>query len=167
MQNQEPSLPCSLNTLGTYIFLCLSCTYALSLSIKGHEMRNFSKVSLQKRGLASSPVYRCGRQPWKRASLSAAQGSGTPQEEARLTGTHFLQPHRYYLFLLRDNKCPRRWKKLHGAVLNFSRLELQAKMRTCWEERWKKKKKRKKQNRTCGIPGFGIYFSHTISSYKN
>lgn len=70
----------------------VSLALSLSLSIKGHEMRNFSKVSLQKRGLASSPVYRCGREPSKRDSLSTAQESGNSHSpEARLSGTYRLK----------------------------------------------------------------------------
>lgn len=75
----------------------LSFTHTLSLPIKGHEMRNFSKVSLQEGWLASSPVYRCGRESSKRDSLNTAQESGTSHgSEARLSGTHHLKPHQQY-----------------------------------------------------------------------
>lgn len=95
-ENEEPTLLCSLNTLGTY--LLLSPPHTPSLSIKGHEMRNFSKVSLQKRGLASSPVYICGRESSKRDSLSAAQESRASHgPQARLSGTRWLEPHQYCL----------------------------------------------------------------------
>lgn len=102
-KNEESTPLCSLKTLGTYLLLSPPCTP--SLSIKGHEMRNFSKVSLQKRGLASSPVYICGRESSKRDSLSAAEESRTSHgPQARFAGTRWLKPHQS----LRDNKCPRR-----------------------------------------------------------
>ncbi|KAF2983828.1 hypothetical protein EK904_005186 [Melospiza melodia maxima] len=65
-----------------------------------------SYADSQKRGLASSPVYICGRrESSKRDSLSAARESRTSHgPPARFAGTRWLKPHQS----LRDNKCPRR-----------------------------------------------------------
>lgn len=119
---------CSLNILGTYNFLCLSCTHTLFLSIKWCKPRNFSKVSLQKRGLASSPIYRCGKQTSKGDSLSDTQESGWYFSQPGSMVTED-SPSQSPPVLSSETINAQEGKKmhLHDATLNFSQPKLLAK----------------------------------------